>query len=106
LSGQAVINSLLRHRKIPACHSGAALYPKALSNNAFEFQVYLISPLALGCVGRVPPATPRRFRCSHSIAGPCDVQLMASSVVISAGQDHQQIGIEPINQSMLLIDAA
>jgi hypothetical protein len=31
---------------------------------------------------------------------------MASSVVISAGQDHQQIGIEPINQSMLLIDAA
>jgi hypothetical protein len=31
---------------------------------------------------------------------------LASSLVISAGQDHQQIAIEPINQAMLLIDAA
>jgi hypothetical protein len=31
---------------------------------------------------------------------------MASPIVISAGQDHQQIAIEPINQAMFRIDAA
>jgi hypothetical protein len=34
------------------------------------------------------PATPRRFLCSHSITRSWSVQLLASSVVISAGQDH------------------
>jgi hypothetical protein len=85
---------------------GGALYPEALSNNAFKFQVYPISPLALGCVGRAPPATPRRFLRSLSITRSWSVQLLASSLVISAGQDHQLIAIEPINQAMNLIDAA
>ena len=31
---------------------------------------------------------------------------MAAKVVISAGQDHQQIAIDPINQTMFLIDAS
>jgi hypothetical protein len=32
-------------------------------------------------------------------------QRMGSPVVNPAGQDHQQIAIEPINQAMFLVDA-